>query len=292
MHRLLQASFIFILLGIIHILPGSIVFAETKVVYPGPEYWADERHRDIIEILRTALAKTERDYGPYSLIEASAVMNTGRADNSLIQQKYINIAWGSTSIEKERKLLPIRIPLRKGILGYRLMLTTLSGQKKTAEIQDIEGLKKVVLAQGLGWGDVEVLSRAGLNVVTANYENIFKMLNKHRVDLFPRGVNEVFDELELNWEDYPNIIIGQNLLLKYAWPYYFFFNKRDTELAARIETGLWRMIEDGSFDAIFEKYNRADIEQGDLRSRKMIELDNPILPEETPLEDERLWFNP
>ncbi|WP_421901188.1 substrate-binding periplasmic protein [Maridesulfovibrio sp.] len=292
MNKLRLASFILILICAFNLLFVSALRAEIRVIYPAPEYWADERHSDVIEILRTALAKTEKDYGPYELAPYSAVMNTRRVVNSLKQRKYINIAWGSTSEEKEKSLLPIRIPLRKGILGYRMMLTTLEGQDKLARVRDLDGLKTLSIGQGLGWGDVKVLRRAGLKVLTANYENIFKMLNKGRVDLFSRGISEVFDELELHWEDYPNLIIDQNIVLKYPWPYYFFFNRQDSELAGRVEAGLRIMIEDGSFDEIFEKYNRADIERACLADRRMIELENPLLPVDTPLDDDRLWFKP
>lgn len=292
MKKLCAALFIIMTFLIVPLAFASEGLAKVKVTYPAPEYWADERHSDVIEILRTALEKTEKKYGPFDIAPYPTVMNEGRVVTSLTRGKFVNVAWGSTSIKKEKDLLPIRIPLRKGLLGYRLMLTTLSGQKKLSKISNIEEFKNIRIAQGLGWGDVEVLSHAGLNVVTANYENIFKMLQRERVDAFPRGVSEVFDELEFNWEDHPNIIVEQDVLIKYPWPYYFFFNKNDVELAERVETGLRMMIKDGSFDEIFEKYNRADLERANLSGRRVIELDNPILPAETPLSDERLWFKP
>lgn len=292
MKKLCTALFMFMIFFNVPVAFASERLEKVKVTYPAPEYWADERHSDVIEILRTALEKTENKYGPFEIAPYSTVMNDGRVVNSLKHGKFINIAWGSTSIKKEQDLLPVRIPLRKGLLGYRLMLTTLSGQKKLSRVKSIEEFKDVRLAQGLGWGDVEILSHAGLNVVTANYENIFKMLQRERVDAFPRGLSEVFDELEFNWEDHPNIIVEQDVLIKYPWPYYFFFNKNDVELAGRVETGLWMMIKDGSFDVIFEKYNRADLERANLSGRRVIELENPVLPAETPLSDKRLWFNP
>jgi len=292
MKKLCVSLFILMTALIMPLASASGGLARVKVIYPAPEYWADERHSDVIEILRTALEKTENKYGPFEIEPYSTVMNYGRVTSSLKRGKFVNVAWGSTSIKKEKELLPIRIPLRKGLLGYRLMLTTLSGQKKLSKVSNVEEFKDVRLAQGLGWGDVGVLSHAGLNVVTANYENIFKMLQRERIDAFPRGVSEVFDELEINWEDYPNIIVEQDVLIKYPWPYYFFLNKNDVELAERIEAGLRIMIKDGSFDEIFEKYNRADLERANLSGRRVIELDNPLLPAETPLSDERLWFNP
>jgi membrane-bound lytic murein transglycosylase MltF len=118
------------------------------------------------------------------------------------------------------------------------------------------------------------------------------MLEVHRFDLFPRGIGEVFKEFDEHAKLSPDLAIEQHLLIQYPWPYYFFFNNRDTALAARVETGLRAMIKDGSFDAIFRKYNGADIERAKLNDRRVIRINNPFLPKDTPLDDKSLWFDP
>jgi hypothetical protein len=52
------------------------------------------------------------------------------------------------------------------------------------------------------------------------------------------------------------------------------------------------MIADGSYDAIFDRYQRRKIEALRLRQRRRIDLPNPLLGPETPLSDKRLWFDP
>jgi hypothetical protein len=52
------------------------------------------------------------------------------------------------------------------------------------------------------------------------------------------------------------------------------------------------MRADGSFDAIFHKYNDEWIAAADLRHRVVIRLNNPLLPPQTPLDDPSLWFDP
>ncbi len=113
-----------------------------------------------------------------------------------------------------------------------------------------------------------------------------------RFDLFPRGINEIFSEFALHSKENPTLAIEKNLLIYYPWPYYFFFNKDDDALKKRIELGLRKMIKDGSFDAIFIKYNGDAIKQANLPGRRLIQINNYLLPKETPLDDATLWFHP
>jgi hypothetical protein len=52
------------------------------------------------------------------------------------------------------------------------------------------------------------------------------------------------------------------------------------------------MIQDGSFEKVFIKYHRKDIEQVKLRDRRLFKIQNPLLPSTAPLDDEKLWFDP
>ena len=52
------------------------------------------------------------------------------------------------------------------------------------------------------------------------------------------------------------------------------------------------MMNDGSFDAIFMKYNRSSIVKANLKNRRIIRIDNPDLPKDTPLNDPSLRFDP
>ena len=52
------------------------------------------------------------------------------------------------------------------------------------------------------------------------------------------------------------------------------------------------MIEDGTYDRIFMKYQKWKIDALHLRERKIFRIDNPLLGPETPFADKRLWFDP
>ncbi len=287
MKGMLAISMLFIMLA------STAAAARTWVVYPAFESGADSRYHDLLEILKTALDKTVAEYGPYTLQPSRSRMNEARSLAELrLPAGMVTIAWCGTSVQKEKDYRAVRIPLRKGILGYRVALIARDRQSDIARIRNLDDLRKVRIGQGIGWGDVAIYEANGIKVHTAGYENLFKMVAANRFDLFPRGINEVFNEYAARHSAIPNLAIEKNLLIYYPWPYYFFFNKSDKTRAKRVEAGLRKMIRDGSFDAIFMKYNRSSIIKANLNNRRTIRIANPDLPKDTPLNDRSLWFDP
>ncbi|MGI0115606.1 amino acid ABC transporter substrate-binding protein [Zooshikella sp. RANM57] len=250
----------------------------------------DVRYKDLISLLQQSLEVTVPEYGEYELVADKDIISEGRYIERLKSGIGLNVIWSSTSVEKEKTLRPIRIPLRKGLLGYRISLINKNNQSKIEKIKTIEALRLIEVGQGIGWGDIAVYKKNDIKVRTARYELLFRMLNAGRFDLFPRGVNEVFDEYQRFKTSYPNLVVEQKFLIVYPWPYYFFTNKADNRLAERIENGLRMMIKNGSFDQIFHQYHQAAIEQANLLKRHVIHIENPLLPKQTPLDDPSLWF--
>lgn len=275
------------------IMTATMATGQTKVVYPAFESRADSRYNDLVEILKTALERTKAEYGPYTLEPSKSVMNEARSLAELLNPAgMVNIDWSGTSVQKEKDYCVVRIPLRKGILGYRVALIAKNRQADLDKIRNLDDLRKVSIGQGIGWGDVAIYEANGIKVHTAGYESLFKMVAANRIDLFPRGINEVFPEYAARHDAIPNLAIEKNLLIYYPWPYYFFFNKSNKALAKRVETGIRKMMKDGSFDALFMKYNRASIIKANLKNRRIIRIKNPTLPKNTPLDDASLWFDP
>ncbi|MDC8756797.1 amino acid ABC transporter substrate-binding protein [Janthinobacterium fluminis] len=272
---------------------GAAAGAGVKVVYPADEAAGGTRFNDLIELLQQALEKTAAEYGPFELRASHAGMTEARYLAELKSPgREINIAWTSTSKAKERELLPLRIPLRKGLLGYRIALIAQDKQALVDQVDTIEDLRKLTFGQGLGWGDTELYEANGIHVSKARYENLFAMTALGRVDIFPRGISEIFVEHQSHVAANPTLAIEKNLLIYYPWPYYFFFNRQDAALKARVESGLRTMLTDGSFDLLFRKYHGLAIEQAELSRRRVIRIDNDMLPPETPLNDPSLWFDP
>lgn len=272
---------------------AAAMAAEPVIIhYPAFPQGSETRFQPYLDLLLEAVEHTNAKYGPATLRPSARLMNEARYLQEL-QQGNLDVIWSSTTEERERQMLAVRIPLDKGLLGYRIALIPADRQTAVAGVRDLAGLRRLRVGQGLGWGDVQLYRYNGIKVTEAGYEQLFSMLDKKRFDLFPRGIGEVFPEFDSRAPIYPSLAVDKTLLLYYPWPYYFFFNREHgAELAKRIEEGLRLMLKDGSYDRFFQQHYGAAIRRAELDNRTLIRLENPMLPKDTPLDDARLWYRP
>lgn len=272
----------------------SMGIAQTLQItyFPAPESQDDTRFDYATQLLEKALQKTVKSDGSFKM-KPSSYMNVGRAFQFLEEGKRVNVGWSSPTHEREAKFIPIRIPIRKGLLGYRIFLIRKQDRAKFASIRTLEELKKLSVGQGHIWKDVKVFKANGFKVVEGTvYESLFKMLILGRFDYFSRGINEAPSEYEERKGKLPDLFIEENILLYYPWPKYFFTSKKTPELAERIERGLRMMIQDGSFEEHFMKYHQKGIERANLQNRRLFKIHNPLLPSTAPTDQKELWFDP
>ena len=120
------------------------------------------------------------------------------------------------------------------------------------------------------------------------------MLIYKRFDILLRAAVEILGEVELRKETMPDLYIEDSICLYYPLPMYFWFSKNEEgkRLATRAEEGMRKMMADGKYDKIFDKYQRSKIEKLRLKERKIFYLENQLLGPETPFNDKSLWFNP
>ena len=110
------------------------------VVYPPPESDGDERSAYRIDLLRLAFAKLGL---PYRLRPGDTVMPQGRALRRIEQQQEVDVFWSMTSVEREQQLLPIRIPIDRGLLGWRLLLIRNGDAARFAAIDSLAPLARL-----------------------------------------------------------------------------------------------------------------------------------------------------
>ncbi|MBV7536419.1 hypothetical protein KW842_11645 [Duganella sp. sic0402] len=271
--------------------------AVTRLVYPLTSVDdADSRYDYDWAVLRVALQKTAARYGPFELHQSPQAMSPPRVTQELLTPGgRINVFARATSPELERQFLPVRLPIDKGLLGYRMFLVRDEDLPRFAAVRTLDDLRELRAGQGKGWVDVSLLRGAGLTVVEGtSYTGLFAMLNAGRFDWFSRGIDEAQREWRERRLTYPGMTIEPALLLQYPLPLYFFL-RRDAEgqqLARRITDGMEIMIRDGSLNALFQQYKGDSIKAGKLSGRRVLHLKNPHLTTETPLSRGELWFNP
>ena len=270
----------------------STSLAEPLTVrVPRPESDKDPRNDYYLQLLDLALEKTRDEFGDFRVVPAKLRMTVQeRGIQYLRSGDVIDVIWTMTSNERERKVRPVRVPLLKGLLGYRVLLIRGDEQPRFDKVQSLGDLQVLAAGQGAGWPDVNILEANGLHVETSPaYERLFTMLQHKRFDFFPRGITEAWMELELR----PNagLKVEDNLLLVYKAPIYFFVHPSNEALATRLHRGLMLTMQDGSFDALFKSHHLPNIKDRHLRNRRRIEISNPYLPMATPAEDD-MWFQP
>ncbi len=284
------------LLGVLFTNVPSFAGEEMVVYHWRPESGLDTRFEYHIELLRTALEKTTRQYGPAKLEPAKDVMNPIRILKMLVNGiDGIDVAFGPTSSEYEKLLIPVRIPLDKGLLGYRIFLIHKQDQPRFSAITRLDELRDLKVGQGMGWNDVSIYEHNHFTVITGStYEGLFEMLLKGRFDYFARGVEEAYPEYAARKDTMPDLHVEESIVLYYPFPRYFWVsnNEKGEILRERLTTGMEMMIQDGTFDQIFRKYKGETIKRANLKNRTLFTIENPFLPETVPLDRPELWYDP
>lgn len=258
-----------------------------NISYPRPLTESDQRTRYPVALLALALDQTGVNY---KLIPSAEVLNQDKALVQLSENRGVNVVWSMTDSEREKRLLPIRIPIYKGMIGWRVFLLREEMAGQFAQIDTLQQLQKFRPIQGADWPDTKILQSNGFDVSTSkNYLSLFAMLTGKQGDFFPRSLVEVWSEVE-NEDVGESVIVESTLGIRYPTAMYFFVNKNNKTLARLLREGLEKAVANGKFDELFDQVFSSTLERSNLEKRFFFQLDNPLLPKETPLQREELWY--
>ena len=233
-----------------------------------------------LKLLELAL---DRAGQPYKLERVDLNLNQFTLQQELRKGKTINVFWMGTSSALESALIPVPIPLFRGLEGLRLSFIHSDAQEKFNQVNTLADLKQLKAAQGVGWADNKILEQAGIATYAGRYSNLFRLINDgDKLDFFPRGLVEIFAERRELAAQYPNLAIEQHLLIRYPFAEFFFVSPESPKLAKAIQTGLERAYADGSFMQFFHENPRIReaLASANLEQRVTISLPNPDM---TPL---------
>jgi len=203
-----------------------------------------------------------------------------------------DVMWTMTDRHRESSgLLPVRIPIDRGLFGWRLLLVRRSELAQWSEVRSLADLGRRLAGQGHDWPDTAILRSNGLQVATSSdYEALFRMLAAGRIDYFPRSIVEI--DAELATGRYPDLAIAPQLMLHYPAAAYFFVGPHRPELAAALRAGLEAAVADGSFQRLHREFYGPFLKAHPVPPSRVLRLSNPLLPAETPLERRELWLQP
>ncbi|MFZ6691089.1 substrate-binding periplasmic protein [Undibacterium sp. SXout20W] len=283
------SQFLLIFTFFIALMSNDASSSET-IYYPRSTAKIDPHIDFILEILNTALREFPGKYQPVP--SAAAYPQTRSINEAISPYGQIDLVWTMSTNERETKLIPIRIPLDKGLLGWRIAFVNDKNKDILSQVKSLNDLKKFDAGQVHDWPDTEILQNNMLNVVSSStYEAMFKMLAANRFDYSPRAIFEIWGELASH-SSMP-IFIDTHIVLHYPTAFYFFVSPRKPVFANDLKLGIERIITNGQFEKIFQKYQRDAIQKADIKHRTVIELRNPLLDSRRlPLNRPELWFKP
>ena len=203
----------------------------------------------------------------------------------------LDVIWTMTSDERERQILPIRIPIDKGFFGWRIPFVNRDNPALLHGVKTFKDLSKFNAGQGFLWPDTEILRSNGLPVITGSDESLANMLRAKRFDYFPRPVIAIWNEKKN--AEYRDLEIDTAIILHYPTAFYFFVAPQQKKLAADLTRGLEKAVADGSFERLFNRYFQDFIHRANIKERIIFNLKNPLIKDGSlPLKNSKLWYTP
>ncbi|MTW34852.1 hypothetical protein GM655_18785 [Pseudoduganella danionis] len=247
----------------------------------------------VMRLLNAALEASSNRYGAYELKISPLHMERERLLQEMLKGGNVNLSGQVTSTEWENKLIPIRIPLDKGMSCYRISLIDGRKQNLFSAVRTLDDLKQYSVGAGRQWSSTSIYRHAGLPLVETNSTlGLHHMLAAGRFQYFPRAVDEAIYEQAAYVQEFPALTVERSFALYIPAPRYFFIGGQQQRLAQRLEYGLQRLIADGRYDQLFHQFYDGLIEQSGLRKRRIFRLANPALSPLTPLDNKAYWYVP
>lgn len=270
---------------------AGLAHADEFILVNKPLSIQDKRYEYPENLLKKIIEVTTNQYGIAHVQRTKWSMERDRTFLSLKEGTRIHVMAEAPKPNWESQLIPVRIPIRKGIQGFRIFLILKKNQAMLSKIKTIEEFKRIPTGSGQQWSTTRALRENGFNVVMGNnYEGLFKMLTIGRFITFGRGINEIPVEYAKRKETYPDLAIEQDLLLYIPLPTYYFVTPKKPKLAERIEKGLITLIDNGTFDEIFNQHFGIIIKNANLSKRRIFKINNPNLTPQTPLNIKKYWY--
>lgn len=232
------------------------------------------------ELLQLALEKTADDYPAYDLNRHDEDFGSLRGRRALAEGYPINV-YAAPARDKEgpleAQIISIPIPILGGLMGYRQLIVREDSLPTMAEVTSEDQLKRLTVGQGQRWPDVAIFRLNGYPVNdTGRYSNLFTMLEQRRFDYLSLGIIEARRELASHQPANGGLALVPDLYLYYPFPVVFHVSAKAGPLAARLEQGLMRALQDGSMEALFQRHFAEELAAIHGENRRLIVLEAPL----------------
>ena len=273
---------------IVFLLISQIALAK-EVIYRGLGAGKNPYHSELLELI---FEQAKPNTYTVKLFETK--IPHFRAFKALEENTELDLVIGYATNERIEKYLAIPYPIRKGINGWRIPLVHSDNKEMFKQVNSLTALQPYSAGMFHDWSDNDILFTNGIPIVKgSSFNGLFQMLDKKRFDYIPisilygsRNIKNLTQNLKLN------IMLSPDILITYPTCFYFYVNKSNTELASVLTAGFEKIIANGQYNALFEKHYGDAINQIFAQPRKIIQLQNPLLPTSVPVNRPELWLIP
>ncbi|WP_159931137.1 ABC transporter substrate-binding protein [Oceanicoccus sp. KOV_DT_Chl] len=245
-------------LSVVFCLLASKVAAGTNVqsiVTLPPQSGQETSHHYFTQLLELALLETRAKFGEANIVYSRPYNQAGGMLELMRDGSKLDVLWSGSSASREEHLLAVKIPLMKGLLGYRMPIIRQQDVEKFSAIKSIAQLKKFTACQGRYWPDSDILESNGLTVKRFDEnEDMFVALSQGNCDYISLAVFEGQAELDARKIRHTSLIYYQDLIIYYPFPMYFFVQRGQPELHNRIQSGLEKIISSGQLNELMLKH--------------------------------------
>ncbi|WP_334060860.1 amino acid ABC transporter substrate-binding protein [Alteromonas sp. S005] len=231
-------------------------------------------------LLTEALSITQPQYGSFELIISNQETAQERQLRSL-EHNMLDVTWSVTSTERERQFLPIRIPIMAGLFGKRALFVK-DGDVRLKEVKKLADLHQFRAVLGYDWPDTKIFRANDIPVLETTYRASFRIVSEGFADMFPRSVMEINEEFADKTLS-KGLAIDDNLIISYPSPIFFFVGSDNQALAGRIAEGLLMLFETGKFQELLLAHKNFKEGMALVDGRTIIEIENPLLSEQSRL---------
>jgi hypothetical protein len=260
-------------------------FALDDIYIQPPRSVEDSTHNYYLDLLNKVLPTDTR------IITTQRSMAQKRSMQEL-NSGDLTLAWSGAISAREADFLPIRVPLFAGLLGTRVPVIRKDALVQFEQVKTAEDLKALIACQGDQWPDSDILEDNGYKVERVNkFELMYRMLRAGRCDYFPRGITEVYTEVDHQEDDL--VMAYDRIILVYKFPMYFFVGKSNTELEQVLTEALYSYAASGELIEFMKNHEttRNVFPLSKYKDSLIFKLDNPSLPPLTPVNDDKLWLD-
>ncbi len=243
------------------------------------EFQGDRRHEFPLELFRSALIAATSAIG-YTPVYG---MNQHRIERSLIDGNLDISILPSTGFDR-RRLAYLPFPIRRGLLGLRLVLVRNDDVERFARIESMRELRQMRMGVAADWIEARRLPALGFNLVEGSYLSLFDMLRGGRVDYLTRSVGEVFIEMDNRSLVGDGLSIVPRIAMFYPLDDYFVAQRTQLSVLKVLSRGLSQLLRSGEYWSLFTRHYGSALLRTELESRRVFQVTGFGVDSGTPLD--------